>query len=407
MTTKTLATSYLMKDKKSLQTVRQELSVYGIRVVSNEDVAIFSLTHGTKNTEMNIYKRECNGLILDIEGNPLVVPPRSLKYNIDTATANKFIHQGLYHIYKVEDGTSFNLYFRKKWTISTMRGYDMNNVKWGNSATYQEIISECLEQIGLTWDNFVDKLDPSHCYSFGFKHPHMHKFREGKDCDIYKLWFIQSVITDPNNADFLWANSVCPIAIIPSQEMHTNAVANIRDLYKKSADSLTVFKETGEVCYGFILRSVNVEVTHNHSDLFIESSLMRYIRKFCYDNKIIDMCHTNRWDKNTAISLHAFLDKPNYETFKLLFGSQFEKYTSKYEEIFTDIINSMVAKSRDDNAPISSIAETFLTMFHSKIRYNVSKLSDTELKKTYNDYLIHPDLIYIIMSEITHVDQTP
>ena len=400
MTTKTLATSYLMQSKKSLQSVRQELSVYGIRVVSNEDVVIFSLAHGTKNIEMNVYKRECNGLILDTGGNPLVVPPRSLKYNIDTTTANKFIHQGLYHIYKVEDGTSFNLYFKNKWTISTMRGYDMNNVKWGNSATYQEIISECLEQIGLTWDNFIDKLDPKCCYSFGFKHPHMHKFREGKDSDIYKLWFIQSVITDPQHTDFLWANSVCPIAIIPSQETHTGAVANIRDLYKKSADSLTTFSSTGEVCYGFILRSVNVEVTHNHSDLFIESSLMRYIRKFCYDNKIIDMCHGNQWDKDTAISLHAYLDRPNYETFTLLFSEQFNRYTMKYYEIIEDIVNNMVKKSRNNDAEISSVADTFLTMFHSKIRYNVSNLTDEELKKTYKDYISHTDFIDIYMGEM-------
>ncbi len=401
MTTKTLATSYLMQSKKTLQNVRQELSVYGIRVVSNDDVAIFSLAHGTKNIEMNVYKRECNGLILDLDGNPLVVPPRSLKYNIDTTTANKFIHQGLYHIYKVEDGTSFNLYYRNKWTISTMRGYDMNNVKWGNSATYQEIICECLDQIGLTWENFIDKLNPSHCYSFGFKHPHMHKFREGKDCEIYKIWFIQSVVTDNKHNDFLWANNICPIAIIPSQEMHSNAVANIRDLYKKSADSLKSFAETGEVCYGFILRSVNVEVTNNHSDLFIESSLMRYIRKFCYDNKIIDMCHANNWDKDTAISLHAYLDRPNYDTFSLLFKEQFARYTSKYCEIIEDVVKNMIKKSRNDKSEISSLADLFLTMFHSKIRYNVSKLTDEELLKTYTDYLTHPDFIDIFMEELT------
>jgi hypothetical protein len=400
MTTKTLATSYLVQSKKSLQLLRQELSVYGIRVVSNDDVIIFSSSNVGKNTEMNIYKRECNGLILDLNGNPLVVPPRSLKYNIDTNIANKFIHQGLYHIYKVEDGTSFNLYYRSRWTISTMRGYDMNNVKWGNSATYQEIITECLSHIGLTWEDLVDKLDKNQCYSFGFKHPHMHKFREGKDCDIYKLWFIQSVNTDPNHPNYLWANSVCPIAIIPTQELQNNAITNIRELYKKSADSLKSFADTGDICYGYILRSVNVEVTNNHSDLFIESSLMRNIRKFCYDNKLIDLCHNYKWDKDTAISLHAYLDKPNYPTFNLLFGDQFNKYTTKYHEIIENIINNMVKKSFNSDAEISSVADTFLSMFDNTVRYNVSKLTETELKKTYTDYIMYPESIYILMDEL-------
>ena len=401
MATKTLATSHLIQSRKSLTNVAQELSVYGIRTLITDGVIIFSLTHSTKNTEMNIYKRECNGLILTHDGFPLVVPPRSLKYNIDASIANKYIHQGLYHIYKVEDGTSFNLYYRGKWTISTMRGYDMNNVKWGNSATYQDIISECLEKIGLTWELFVEKLNINCCYSFGFKHPHMHKFREGKDTDIYKLWFIQSVITDPDHENYLWANTTCPIAIIPSQELHTNVISNISELYTAAAGSLKTFQETSDVCYGFILRSVNVEVTNTHSDLFIESSLMRYIRKFCYDNKIIDMCHTNKWDKNTAVSLNAYLDRHNYDTFKLLFGDQYKQYTSKYEEICEDIVRNMILRTKDDKAEISSVADLFLKMFRDNVRYDVASHTNDELKKIYTEYITHPDSIYIIMDEIT------
>jgi hypothetical protein len=400
MATKTLATSHLIQTRKSLSNVSQELSLYGIRTLINNDIIIFSLSHSTKNTEMNIYKRECNGLILAHDGTPIVVPPRSLKYNIDSSMANKYIHQGLYHIYKVEDGTSFNMYYRGRWVISTMRGYDMNNVKWGNSATYQDIISECLEKIGLTWELFTEKLSLDQCYSFGFKHPHMHKFREGKDTDIYKLWFIQSVITDPSNSNFLWANSVCPIAIIPSQDLHDSVVSNIGDLYTLAANSLAQFQETGEICYGFILRSVNVEVTNSHSDLFIESSLMRYIRKFCYDNKIIDMCHINKWDKDTAVSLYAYLDRHNYNTFVALFGGQFKSYITKYEEMFADIVNKMVASSRDAKADTSSVADIFLKMFKDNVRYDVSKHSDEELKKIYTEYITHPESIYTIMDEI-------
>lgn len=401
MNTKTLATSYLMQSRKSLHSVRQELALCGIRVVSNDDIAIFSLAHSSKNTEMNVYNRECNGLILDMSGKPVVVPPRSLRYNIDTSTANKYIHQGLYHIYKVEDGTSFNLYYRNKWTISTMRGYNMNDVKWGNSATYQEIITECLQKMGLTWDQFVDNLDVNQCYSFGFKHPHMHKFREVGDNDIYKLWFIQSVVTDPKHVDYLWANNVCPVAIIPTQELYNETVSNIRELYKKSADSLKNFQEAGEVCYGFILRSVNVEATNAHSDLFIESSLMKNIRKFCYDNKIIDMCHQCKWDKDTAISLHAYLDPHNYANFKLLFSTQFKRYTDKYAEICNNIVNDMVSRTKNNNAEISSTADTFLNMFRDNVRYDVSKHTVDDLKKIYTEYLLHPDSMPIIMDELT------
>ena len=58
------------------------------------------------------------------------------------------------------------------------------------------------------------------------------------------------------------------------------------------------------VCYGFILRSVNDSITKTHSDLFIESSLMKYIRKTWYENNTIKQCHENKWNKTNPKKLN-------------------------------------------------------------------------------------------------------
>ena len=162
---KTLATKYFMQSSTSAESARLELYQQGIKTSYNEEVMIFTTLHTAKNTLKNHYLQECNGLILEQKTwRPLVVPPKTLRFNIDTDASNRYLHQGLYHIYKAQDGTCFNLYFYgNKWVISTARGHTMNDVKWNNSKTYQEIITECLEKIGLSWEDFINQLNKKNC----------------------------------------------------------------------------------------------------------------------------------------------------------------------------------------------------------------------------------------------------
>ena len=389
---KTLATVHFMANHNDTAQARKELYQQGIKTSYNENVMIFSKMRSAKNSLNNLYIQECNGLILEQNTwKPLVVPPRSLRYNINTESSNKYLHQGLYHIYKAQDGTCFNLYYYlNKWIISTTSGHTMNAVSWANGKSYQAIISECLEHIGLTWETFTSQLDTTYCYSFGFRHPLMHKFQENVDEPVYKIWFIQSVCLN-EEAEYLWTNDASPIAIIPSQEVETSIVNNLRELYKTSSNALQNYLDNKTICYGFILRSVNVSQTGEHSDLYIESSLMRTIRRICYENSLIEQCHKNNWNKELAITLHSYLDMPNYEIFCRLFPSYSEKM-QVYHRYVSDVVSNMVQLTTNNAyQPVNhaEVSRMLLQMFHDNVRLQTKGLTAENLNKIYFEYISH------------------
>jgi hypothetical protein len=429
-----LATQFFMSTSNDFDEARRELFQLGIKTSYNDEVMIFSTQHSAKNQITNTYAQESNGLILERDTwKPLVVPPRSLRFNIDTEASNRFLHQGLYHIYKAEDGTCFNMYYRStvpttddensgRWIISTAKGYDMNNTKW-DGITYQEIVTECLSKIGLTWETFTSQLNKTYCYSFGFKHPSFHKFFEGKDTPIYKIWFIQSVDLNVSSSTYLWASDKSPVAIINNQEVYSSPVGNLRELYKLAGYALNDFLGVGSVCYGFILRSANFEQTEYHSDLFIESNLMRTIRKYWYENNIIDQCHKNGWSKEKTITLHSYLDTSNYELFRLLF-KQYTDTMESYSEMLNTVTDFMVRLAKDPSLDEKTIwleknkvvkedekylsthdninhdllaAKSLLQSFKDTIRYSLVGKSNEQLKKVFHEYSCHPSsLEYLI-----------
>lgn len=399
---KTLATSYFMQSHASAESARRELYQQGIKTSYNDDVMIFTTLHTAKNALNNHYIQECNGLVLEQKTwRPLVVPPRTLRFNIDTDASNRFLHQGLYHIYKAQDGTCFNLYyFKGKWVISTARGHTMNDVKWNGDKTYQEIITECLERIGLTWDTFTSQLNQSNCYSFGFRHPLMQKFREGNSVDIYRLWFIQSVCLDENDPKYLWSSDVSPIVIIPAQDTYPSTVGNLRELYKLASSALQDYLDKKEICYGYILRSVNSEQTSEHSDLFIESSLMRTIRKTWYENNLIDQCHKAGWDKQLAITLHAYLDSQNYEIFCQLFP-EYSTEMGVYHKYITDVVTAMAQKTLTPTAEDpthKNVVALLLQSFKDNVRLDTRGQTLASLSKIYFEYVCHPEALETILA---------
>lgn len=397
-TPKILATEYFMKNSVDTNTARQELLRMGIKTSYDPNVMIYSTLHSSRNALSNVYAQECNGLILEQKTwRPLVVPCRSLRFNIDTDVSNKFLHQGLYHIYRVQDGTCFNMYYyNNEWVISTAKGYNMNNVSWNNGKTYKEVVIECLERIGLTWDTFTSQLDTTHCYSFGFKHPDIHKFFEGGDAPIYRVWFIQSVNLNLTSDQYLWASDKTPIAIIESQSVHNEPVNNLKELYKSASCALEDFLASKSICYGFILRSVNFDTTGFHSDLFIESSLMRTIRQIWYENSIVDMCHKNQWNKERAITLNAYLDSSKVETFQHLFG-QYTANIEEYSNMVRTVVKEMVALTKDADLVVSTPAVNLLKSFTSFIKYNLSNKSDLEKTKAFTSFVLHPSSLEFLI----------
>ena len=416
----TLATVHYMQESKAnaenFDSVRRGLYSLGIKSSYDKKKMIFSTLHTHKNQLANIYAQECNGLILELgTWKPLMVPPRSLRFNIVTEASNGFLHQGLYHIYKAQDGTCFNLYYYEdKWIISTAKGYEMNEIKW-DGKTYQELISECLAKLPnmLTWETFTNTLDKTRCYSLGFKPPNFHHFFEGTNQPVYKLWFIQSVNLNTESDTYLWASDKSPIDQISCQEYYTAPVGNLKELYRIATDSLDTFISTGSVCYGFILRSVNFETTGFHSDLFIESSLMRTIRKFWYENSVVDLCHSLSWSKEIAITLNAYLDSSSYETFMYLFPQYQDKFIS-YSSVIRQIVQTMMdltSTSRVvDNKDLSdannlvpaivsleTIAAHLIELFKDSTKYELTSKTAEQKKRVFTEFTVHPSNLELIM----------
>jgi hypothetical protein len=228
----------------------------------------------------------------------------------------------------------------------------------------------------------------------------MHKFHENVDAPLFKLWFIQSVCLDDESDKYLWTDDVSPVALVPNQEITTEIVNNLRDLYKSASSALQNYLDNGEVCYGYILRSVNVAQTGEHSDLYIESSLMRTIRQIWYENSLIDQCHKNNWNKELAITLNAYLDMPNYEIFCKLFPG-FSREMGVYHNYVTEIVSNMVQLTTNMAYKPEfheAVSTTLLQMFNDTVRLQTKGVSPENLNKIYFEYITHPLSLHVMLN---------
>lgn len=397
---KSVATALLMSKHSEFKSARFELYKNGVKTSYNDKVAIFSNLQ-SQNMTNNYFLRECNGLVLELDTwKPLVVPPRKLKTRINTEKSNAFLHKKFYDIYEAEDGSCFNLYYYdNKWVISTTRGHNMNDVKWEkDDKTWQEAIEECLrETVGMTWEEFTKQLDPLKCYSFGMKNPTIHKFWEGRNEPLYKLWFIQSICTDPTSEQYLWSDDQSPIAVIPGQKCLSEKVNELRELYKKASSALDNFLKNGTVCYGFILRSVNTSETGADSDLLVESSLLKAIRNIWYNNNLNNACVSNGWNKELAITLNAYLGRSDNSLmhFPKLFP-EYKSYFQQYDTLLTTITEYMVDQKISDDAQIRIMADIFKKCFE-ETSFDTSKLSKDELISYYTDFVRDATSLNIIL----------
>ena len=413
---------------KDLNDIRSELFKIGIKSFYDEDRMIFTTTRSNKTAQMNLFSSECNGLILStVDWAPFVIPPRTLRYNFNHDICNKWIQKGLYHIYEAEDGTCFNMYYyHNQWLISTTNGIDVGNKKWedihstlvnNDNLTYKELISECLVKNNMTWDELVTRLDKTHCYSFGFKHPTMHPFYEGRSSPIYKFWFIQSVCLDKSSPTYLWSYDTPNIPHdtdnliknMKHQELSkVGVISDVKELIKLAESELFRYindleKKEGitSVRYGFILRSVNYELTGNHSDIYIESSLLREIRKFWYNNNTVLQCKSNKWNKTNTTILLAFLDNRSNENFTLLFPQYIDIFHS-YGNITNNIIRYVCGLLYKEKLEIDpkyiSVADTVFQQFKNDVDYN-----PTIMPKYYTHKIVS---IYVYQKKLMPLLQT-
>jgi hypothetical protein len=334
-----------------------------------------------------VLRSEANGLILESTGSDwiaLVIPPRTPKsINISAGTLEKFYQEGKYVIYKLEDGTIINLYYYEKrnseqnneqtndqndeqksgWIISTARGIEVNTQVF-NTLSYQDMFEQSLENIGLDKQEFYSSLDKNTCYTLGFKHPDMHPFQERQAKPVYKVWFVQSTIVSPVqgvqnesesdtsvkiNKKTLW-KKIPQHIVVKTQFKNVSAIFDAR---KTSYNDFIYNKKP--INFGYILVAKDVSKFNDkyieYSTVLLESTLMNYIRKLCYDLY-------RRYEKEYISSsftktmiIHAYLSNVNYESFRSIFP-QFKYEYDKISKIMQKLVDDILLCAAQDK-PLS------------------------------------------------------
>ncbi len=365
---------------------------YEPEILDNKRRVIFSCSKTIKTQVFDDICLDCNGLILEApEWKPLCIPIPTSKNNLNTTKINGYIKANKYDIYQIEDGTIVNLYFYgDKWTISTSRGYDMNDVKF-NSLTYNELLKECLDKSNVSPQDFYNTLDKNKCYTFGFKHPDIHPFWEGKE-SVYKVWFIRSV-----NLTDLIVYSNTPLDSIPQQKKVNVGVKNMNFIYKKLKNAYDNYVENGHVNYGYILADKNVNTLGDDSMIILESSLLQNIRNLWYNGAYIKFSQTHNFDRIKTILLHAYLDDNRTEKFLTLFpqySNEFVEFSKLESNIVAKVYEEIKNGSENIGSPYSPLVKSVNSIITVQTHENpCKKIKDIIHSNEYIQY--YYNLIYL------------
>ena len=327
-----------------------------------------------------------------------------------------------YDIYKVQDGTVISMYWWiSEWKMSTAKAYDATNLTWNSNITYKEIFELILNDIfNLTPNDFYSALDKKKCYSWGFNHSKYHPFWKGKiEPNSNNIWFIQSVdvhkinnrnsknnrvnFTDRkeklDNFSSSFTESLTdeqlisfnsPIECIHSQEqvIDNKSNININDLKLKCDNALNRYENTyirifeksvspsePEIFFGYILRSKNPNIDKKNSNIIIESSLLKKIRKLYYNKHFKEISECNGYNRENYIILYNFINSSSHDIFQLLFP-QYKKEFNKIENKIKELFNKIIRLYQNQN-----------TIFDKNIKKNVNQNVDDSIvsdRKTNN-----------------------
>ncbi len=341
-----------------IQTLRSNLYSDNIKSVCENKENPRIIMHSDRySSVLGIQSDLINGLIVEIDtGKILCVPQKRFQYvgNKTFKTVNTGIKNNQYIIYKLNDGTTINLYWRDKWIISTVRGMEMNDVIWMGPLSYENVLHVLLKQYPFSWD----KLDKQKTYTIGFNHPNFHPFENRG-----KLWFIQST-----NNSTLEVNITEDIGI-PVQELYESKSSET--LQKLCNIALDEYLNQRDVCFGFTL-------IHRNDDkhLMMESTLFKKIKSIMYSGNykiIVD----NNYDRLLYIILKSYLD-PAINTENSTFLQLFPQFSSIFK-IFDKKIASITA----------TLALCFLDSANTKIEnYNSPSVEHLLINKLYQHLLM-------------------
>lgn len=284
--------------------------------------------------------KECNGLVFAYNASNhhkwriVSAPPECFNMNpLSVQKMNKYYLSNAYQIYEAIDGTMLTLYyFNGIWRMSSYKGYDVTFLTFCNEQTYLDIFNEL---VSSKYPDFsFDSLNKAKCYTVCMRYKNYHIFdetihKEDKDLNSY-IVFIQSVnLSKEKQTSYEIRPCYDENIGLPIQRPINISEKTITNLFNYAKQSYSKYEKdiktngylTVRPLYGFILRSRNAE--HEYRNIYIESSLMKYIRLALYNQKKNTISCDN---KQLQLKINTFMFRSNFQKYYFIFPQFKETY---------------------------------------------------------------------------------
>jgi hypothetical protein len=231
-------------------------------------------------------------------------------------------------------------YYGGGWVCSTKKGIAVDGLSW-DGVSYKQALTDVLTQNEIKVEDFYGALNKSSSYTFGFKHPGRHPFREG-ECKIdkkqYQIWFVQSAELATGKVE----RSISPVSKILPQEMIQ--IQNVRDLFRINFNAYTEFQASGKVDYGFLLRATSDDVPFNCRSLLLESKLLQKIRIYFYQSQYTEVSNILGISRRMYIVVRSYLKYTMRTHFITLFP-QFKPAFAAIKKIIETLADTIIKLS--------------------------------------------------------------
>lgn len=215
------------------------------------------------------FEQLCKGLVFSYpDWEQLTYPTRVLRtVSRQTKLEDVLKNIDLYKVYRMYDGTLINLFFQKKWVISSTSGIELNKMTWLGNTTYEDAFFELL---GDDKDNLIS----THTYTFVMKHKDFHPV-DGHD---YGLTLIQEF--DLQKREYLTTSSLKTIQFQEELEVNDKLVEQIKHevnngetAYYEFSDNISSETTFKKPVYGYIFRTLSDKVPKDLGNLTVETRL--------------------------------------------------------------------------------------------------------------------------------------
>jgi hypothetical protein len=348
----------------------------------------------------------CNGLVIDTTWKVLAVPP--IAFNKKYISSDINIKK--YDVLKVIDGTVVTIYhWQNKWHISSCNGYDVSTFYWMGDKTYSEVIYDLIEKlypniieelgISIIKDRLnFDNLDKNYCYTIGFRHHNFQPLILDPEC----IWNIQKTNRDTLDIVFNEGINGLPKQQIINYSMNVEEIMNINKLALTNA-----MKPDPTFNYGFILRSSDIELTKEFSNILITSPLLKKIKKNIYDYPATItkqyITNLNRLDYITIKNYFNKIERNDILQLYPQFLQSYNLYNKCIKEVIQCIIIILKNKKMENKDPLT-MSVSIITLSHSLLKhiskYDVLDPFHPDIESIIRDYITNPEYSVLFLNTI-------